>query len=102
MDWLDEDIAPPVARAMSCGLFSRASVSCKQNWFLISEPSTRIDEINRSNLMTTAEALKDRFKVVMFEQYGTVVDMQKGPFGGTPHQPDIWVDDMKSLADVMV
>lgn len=30
------------------------------------------------------------------------IDRRKRPFGGTPHQPDIWVDDMKSLADVMV
>ena len=28
--------------------------------------------------MTTAEALKGKIKVVMFDQYGTVVDMQKG------------------------
>lgn len=30
------------------------------------------------------------------------IDRRKRPFGGTPHQPDIWVDDMKSLADQMV
>ena len=30
------------------------------------------------------------------------IDRRKRPFGGTPHQPDIWVDDMKSLADLMV
>jgi 2-haloacid dehalogenase len=30
------------------------------------------------------------------------IDRRKRPFGGTPHQPDLWVDDMKSLADVMV
>jgi 2-haloacid dehalogenase len=28
--------------------------------------------------MTSADALKDKIKVVMFDQYGTVVDMQKG------------------------
>ena len=28
--------------------------------------------------MTTAEELKKKIKVVMFDQYGTVVDMQKG------------------------
>jgi 2-haloacid dehalogenase len=30
------------------------------------------------------------------------IDRRKRPFGRTPHQPDIWVDDMQSLADVMV
>lgn len=29
------------------------------------------------------------------------IDRRKRPFGRTPHQPDIWVDDMKSLADLM-
>lgn len=45
--------------------------------------------------MASADRLKSRIKVVMFDQYGTVVDMQKGltemasPFlarkGWTPH-----------------
>ena len=30
------------------------------------------------------------------------IDRRRRPFGGTPHQPDIRVDDMKSLADVML
>jgi 2-haloacid dehalogenase len=30
------------------------------------------------------------------------IDRRKRPFGGTPHQPDVRVDDMKSLADAMV
>ena len=30
------------------------------------------------------------------------IDRRKRPFGGTPHQPDLWVDDMKSLADLIV
>jgi len=30
------------------------------------------------------------------------IDRRKRPFGGTPHQPDIVVPDMKSLADLMV
>ena len=30
------------------------------------------------------------------------IDRRKRPFGRTPYQPDIWVDDMKSLADAMV
>lgn len=30
------------------------------------------------------------------------IDRRKRPFGGTPHQPDIWVDDMTSLADMMM
>jgi 2-haloacid dehalogenase len=29
------------------------------------------------------------------------IDRRKLPFGGTPHQPDIVVPDMKSLADIM-
>jgi 2-haloacid dehalogenase len=29
------------------------------------------------------------------------IDRRKRPFGGTPHQPDVWMDDMKSLADAM-
>jgi 2-haloacid dehalogenase len=34
--------------------------------------------------------------------HSAFIDRRKRPFGGTPHQPDIWVDDMKSLADAMV
>jgi len=34
--------------------------------------------------------------------YTAFIDRRKRPFGGTPHQPDLWVDDMKSLADLMV
>ena len=30
------------------------------------------------------------------------IDRRKRPFGGTPHQPDIVVEDMKSLADMIV
>jgi 2-haloacid dehalogenase len=29
------------------------------------------------------------------------IDRRGRPFGATPHQPDIRVDDMKSLADLM-
>jgi 2-haloacid dehalogenase len=34
--------------------------------------------------------------------HSAFVDRRKRPFGGTPYQPDIRVDDMKSLADLMV
>jgi 2-haloacid dehalogenase len=34
--------------------------------------------------------------------HSAFIDRRKRPFGRTPHQPDIWVDDMKALADVMV
>jgi 2-haloacid dehalogenase len=30
------------------------------------------------------------------------IDRRKRPFGGTPHQPDLRVDDMTALADLMV
>lgn len=30
------------------------------------------------------------------------IDRRKRPFGRTPHQPDLWVDDMSSLADLLV
>ena len=30
------------------------------------------------------------------------IDRRKRPFGGTPHQPDLVVQDMKSLADLIV
>lgn len=30
--------------------------------------------------------------------YTAFIDRRKRPFGRTPHQPDLWVDDMKSLA----
>lgn len=29
------------------------------------------------------------------------IDRRRRPFGGTPHQPDLWVDDMKALADLI-
>ncbi|CAB3692960.1 haloacid dehalogenase type II [Achromobacter denitrificans] len=34
--------------------------------------------------------------------HSAFIDRRKRPFGGTPHQPDLWVDDMQSLADLMV
>lgn len=30
------------------------------------------------------------------------IDRRKRPFGGTPYQPDLRVDDMRSLADVLI
>jgi 2-haloacid dehalogenase len=30
------------------------------------------------------------------------IDRRKRPFGRTPHQPDLWVPDMKTLADTLV
>ncbi len=30
------------------------------------------------------------------------IDRRNRPFGGTPHQPDIWVKDMQSLSDLIV
>jgi 2-haloacid dehalogenase len=30
------------------------------------------------------------------------IDRRKRPFGRTPYQPDLWVDDMNSLADLIV
>lgn len=30
------------------------------------------------------------------------IDRRKRPFGATPYQPDLWVDDMASLADLMI
>jgi hypothetical protein len=60
------------------------------------------------------EKLKRSVEVCMFDQYGTVVDMQSGlmrtafidrrqrPFGMTPHQPDIIVRSMTKIADLMV
>lgn len=34
--------------------------------------------------------------------HSAFIDRRKRPFGGTPHQPDLWVPDMKSLADTLV
>jgi len=34
--------------------------------------------------------------------HSAFIDRRRRPFGRTPHQPDIRVDDMKSLADLMV
>ncbi len=34
--------------------------------------------------------------------HSAFIDRRKRPFGRTPHQPDVWVDDMKSLADLIV
>src|SRR5215510_6012759 len=49
--------------------------------------------------MATAEALKDKIKVVMFDQYGTVVDMQKGLVEvATPYLKDKgWTGDPNSF-----
>jgi 2-haloacid dehalogenase len=34
--------------------------------------------------------------------HSAFIDRRKRPFGHTPYQPDIRVDDMKSLADLML
>jgi 2-haloacid dehalogenase len=34
--------------------------------------------------------------------HSAFIDRRKRPFGGTPYQPDIRVDDMKTLADLML
>jgi len=34
--------------------------------------------------------------------HSAFIDRRKRPFGRTPHQPDLWVDDIKALADLMV
>ena len=34
--------------------------------------------------------------------HSAFIDRRKRPFGGTPYQPDIWVDDMQSLADAIL
>jgi len=34
--------------------------------------------------------------------YTAFIDRRGRPFGGTPHQPDVVVPDMRSLADIMV
>jgi 2-haloacid dehalogenase len=34
--------------------------------------------------------------------HAAFIDRRKRPFGRTPHQPDVWVDDMSSLADLIV
>jgi 2-haloacid dehalogenase len=34
--------------------------------------------------------------------HSAFIDRRKRPFGGTPHQPDIVAEDMKSLADMIV
>lgn len=34
--------------------------------------------------------------------HSAFIDRRKRPFGGTPYQPDLWLDDMTSLADLML
>jgi 2-haloacid dehalogenase len=34
--------------------------------------------------------------------YTAFIDRRRRPFGRTPHQPDLWLPDMKALADAMV
>ena len=34
--------------------------------------------------------------------HSAFIDRRKRPFGETPYQPDLWVDDMKSLAELLV
>lgn len=34
--------------------------------------------------------------------HSAFIDRRKRPFGGTPYQPDLRVDDMRSLADVLI
>ena len=59
--------------------------------------SVRLDEV-----LFVANHAFDCLGAKSAGMHSAFIDRRKRPFGKTPHQPDIRVDDMKSLADAMV
>ena len=59
--------------------------------------SVRVEEV-----MFVANHAFDCIGAKSAGMHSAFIDRRKRPFGGTPHQPDIVVQDMKSLADMIV
>lgn len=66
------------------------------------EKAAEIEGVRMDEVLFVANHAFDCLGAKSAGMHSAFIDRRKRPFGGTPHQPDIWVDDMKSLADLMV
>ncbi|MDN5843063.1 MAG: haloacid dehalogenase type II [Alcaligenaceae bacterium] len=64
--------------------------------------AAEIEGVNMDEVLFVANHAFDCLGAKAAGMHSAFIDRRKRPFGATPHQPDLWVDDMKSLADLMV
>jgi 2-haloacid dehalogenase len=64
--------------------------------------AAQIMEVRMDEVLFIANHAFDCIGAKAAGMHSAFIDRRKRPFGGTPHQPDIVVPDMKSLADVML
>jgi 2-haloacid dehalogenase len=64
--------------------------------------AAQIEGVRMDEVLFVANHAFDCLGAKAAGMHSAFIDRRKRPFGGTPHQPDIWADDMKSLADAMV
>lgn len=64
--------------------------------------AAQLMEVRMDEVLFVANHAFDCIGAKAAGMHSAFIDRRKRPFGGTPHQPDLWVDDMKSLADAMV
>jgi len=64
--------------------------------------AAEIMEVRLDEVLFVANHAFDCIGAKAAGMHSAFVDRRKRPFGGTPYQPDLRVDDMKSLADALV
>ncbi|TXI84980.1 (S)-2-haloacid dehalogenase [Cupriavidus sp. H19C3] len=64
--------------------------------------AAEIEQVAMDEVLFVANHAFDCLGAKAAGMHSAFIDRRKRPFGGTPHQPDLWVDSMKDLADVMV
>ncbi|MGH8812520.1 MAG: haloacid dehalogenase type II [Advenella sp.] len=64
--------------------------------------AAQIEGVRLDDVLFVANHAFDCLGAKAAGMHSAFIDRRKRPFGGTPHQPDLWVDDMQSLANLMV
>ena len=73
----------------------------KPHWKTYAKAEEIIGE-DRSGILFVANHAFDCIGAKSAGMHSAFIDRRNRPFGGTPHQPDIVVPDMRSLADIMI
>ena len=73
----------------------------KPHWKTYATAEARIG-LDRSSILFVANHAFDCIGAKSAGMHSAFIDRRQRPFGGTPHQPDVVVQDMKSLADLIV
>jgi 2-haloacid dehalogenase len=58
--------------------------------------------VRRDEVLFVANHVFDCVGAKAAGMHTAFIDRRKRPFGRTPHQPDLWLDDMTALADALV